>query len=311
LVHFITRLRVLLRQGQEGHLLAADVEGRRGLLAVVHQAVRTPRREHHQPGVGREEIEVVVAVQLGLAGVRNHLGRGQEQRLLLLGQLVGVAQITTDPVGVVAGDHPAVVQRVGGAPGAVPEPGELGVELAVHRGGIDRRQAAGQGVGRGLVHLDQVGEQAVLGLDPLGGIFGQMADLGVGGGALHEDEGHGRGHARHRYGQDRDDRQQSPRERRSDVGYGSPLLHALVLTSEASTRIYTWINDLDRDNGFVTGSVRPRLSPRPATVYRHAVRAAPWPCAPKSHRRATARGKTPQWPRLKSPTPSSTWTAMK
>jgi hypothetical protein len=74
------------------------------------------------------------------------------------------------------------------------------------------------------VHLDQVGEQPVLGLDPLGDVFGQVAHLGVGGDSLHEDEGHGRGHAGHRDRQDRDDRQQSPRERRSDVGYGSPLL---------------------------------------------------------------------------------------
>ena len=54
------------------------------------------------------------------------------------------------------------------------------------------------------------------------------------------------------------DRQQSSRERRCDVGYGSPLLHARIVPSEASTRIYTRINDLARKDGFVTGSERVR-----------------------------------------------------
>jgi hypothetical protein len=132
----------------------------------------------------------------------------------LLGQAhrVGVRQIAADAVDIAVADPRAVEQAVDRAPGAVAlfreQPLELGVDLRV----VAHGQAPRQGLARRVVHLHQVGEQAVLGLDPLADIFGQVPRLGVGGAFAHEDEGRRRRDARHGDRQDRHHGQEPPRQ---------------------------------------------------------------------------------------------------
>jgi hypothetical protein len=166
-------------------------------------------------------------LDLGLAGVGHHLHGRDEQRLLAPAEVLGLGQIAADAIDEMRPLARAVEQRRRRATRAV---AVIQIEPVEFRLGVVRVtafQAHGQGLAGRVVHLDQVGEQTVLGLDPLADIFGQVAHLGVGGALLHEDEGHGRGDAGHGDRQHRDDRQQPPGQWRVHLGVGSKADHAL------------------------------------------------------------------------------------
>ena len=149
--------RIVGRQGDLGHFLTADVQVGRCVVAIEHQSVRPVGAEHDQPGLGREEVEVVVVGVHRLAEVRDDAVGGDQGLLLLKGQRFGVAHEAAHPIDVEALGVQASVEILRpGPPGAVRLQRIVEIEQALGGGRIQHGHAARQGVGGGLVVAGQV-----------------------------------------------------------------------------------------------------------------------------------------------------------
>ncbi len=147
--------------------LVGMIEARRGRrgLAEELQPLRPVGREDDQPILGGQEEEVLELGQVGLAHPVHHQGGGGQQALVLVGQLVGMAQEGADPIDRVAiGGLLTVIEAVLAAAGAVAMVREPVVELGVDlRAGAHHGQPASQGVGGRRLLGPQGVEQVFLG----------------------------------------------------------------------------------------------------------------------------------------------------
>ncbi len=166
------------RHGDLDDLLAPEVQVRRRVMAVEHQAIGPVGAEHHQPIVWREEVEVVVVPVERFAEVGRHVVGRDEDRLVQSADVAAVGDEGAEPMDEPAArPHPAVEVLGPGAAGAVRLQRILRVEQPRRLGGREALQPRPQGVGRGRMHAPQLRETLVFGLGPLGHIGLQAGDL--------------------------------------------------------------------------------------------------------------------------------------
>jgi hypothetical protein len=203
----------------------------RGLLGVVpveHQVIGPVGPEHHQPGVGRVEVEVVVAAVDRLAEVRRQLGGGHPHRLVAVGDFAAVGDEGAQAVDVVPLGRVEPVERLrAAAAGAVGLQRELLVEQARGLGWLQPVHALDQRLGRGALDVGQVGEPPVLVLGPLGHVVGEAAHLVALQLALEGEEGDHAGQGADGHGHGADAQQEPTRKRNHAAAKGIQDLSAI------------------------------------------------------------------------------------
>ncbi len=135
-------------------------------MAIEHQMVGPVRPEHHHPGVGGVEIEVVVAAPDGVAGAGDNLQRRRPEALVLWTHRRAVGQESPDAMDIVAVRRHPAIEKIGSA--------------ASRSVSLQRERRVEQAVGVGLRHAPHAVRQLARGVVVDVGDVGETAPLVAG-----------------------------------------------------------------------------------------------------------------------------------